>query len=114
MSQKPVFEGHFQFFWRNRKYIPKTKGRGPYSALNSNYWRLNFENRSSSFRAMREQPTDIHTDIQTYRQTYIHTYRQTNGTKVLYRYTYIKRSWSSNQPWPKRLSVDSMIRGVFP
>ena len=81
MSQKPVFEGHFQFSWRNRKQIPKTKGRGPYSALNSNYWRLNFENRSSSFRAMREQPTDIHT----YRHTDIHTYRQTDGTKLLYR-----------------------------
>ena len=77
MSQKPVFEGHFQFSWRNRKQIPKTKGRGPYSALNSNYWRLNFENRSISFRAMREQPSDIHTYIQTYRQTYIHTYRHT-------------------------------------
>ena len=85
MSQKPVFEGHFQFSWRNRKQIPKTKGRGPYSALNSNYWRLNFENRSISFRAMREQHTDIHTDRQTDRQTYIHTYRQTDGTKLLYR-----------------------------
>ena len=78
MSQKPVFEGHFQFSWRNRKQIPKTKGRGPYSALNSNYWRLNFENRSISFRAMREQ----HPDTQTYRHTYIHTnkhtYRQTD------------------------------------
>ena len=73
VSQKPVFEGHFQFSWRNRKQIPKTKGRGPYSALNSNYWRLNFENRSISFRAMREQ----HPDKQTYRQTYRHTYRHT-------------------------------------
>ena len=78
MSQKPVFEGHFQFSWQNRKQIPKTKGRGPYSALNSNYWRLNFENRSSSFRAMREQPTDIQTYIQTYIQTDIHTYIQTD------------------------------------
>ena len=53
----------------------------PYSALNSNYWRLNFENRSIRFRAMREQhpdnQTDRHTDIQTYIQTYIHTDRQT-------------------------------------
>ena len=84
MSQKPVFKGHFQFSWRNRKQIPQTKGREPYSALKSNYWRLNFENRSISFRAMREQ----HTDIQT-RHTYIHTYRQTDGTKLLY------RSWLS-------------------
>ena len=43
MSQKPVFEGHFQLSQRNRKQIQKTKARGPYSALNSNYWRLNFE-----------------------------------------------------------------------
>ena len=88
MSQKPVFEGHFQFSWRNRKQIPKTKGRGPYSALNSNYWRLNFENRSISFRAIREQHTDIHTyrqtEIQTDIHTYIHTDRQTDGTKLLY------------------------------
>ena len=49
----------------------------PYSALNSNYWRLNFENRSISFRAMREQHPDKHTNIQTYRHTYIHTDRQT-------------------------------------
>ena len=78
MSQKPVFEGHFQFSWRNRKQIPKRKGRGPYSALNSNYWRLNFENQSIGFCAMREQPSDIHTYIQTDRQTDIHTYIQTD------------------------------------
>ena len=80
MSQKPFFEGHFRFSWPNRKQISETKGGVPYSPLNSNYWRLNFENRSISFRAMREQPTDIHTDI----QTYIHTYRQTDGTKLLF------------------------------
>ena len=77
MSQKPVFEGHFQFSWRNRKQIPKTKGRGPYSALNSNYWRLNFENRSISFRARYEGSTLGHTDRQTDRHTYIQTDRQT-------------------------------------
>ena len=82
MSQKPVFEGHFQFSWRNRKQIPKTKGRGPYSALNSNYWRLNFENRSISFCAMREQPTDIHTHIHTDRHINIHTCIQTDETKL--------------------------------
>ena len=85
MSKKPVFEGHFRFSWPNRKQISKTKGGVPYSASNSNYWRLNFENRSISFRAMREQPSDIQTYRQTYRQTYIHTYRQTDGTKLLYR-----------------------------
>ena len=76
MSQKPAFEGHFQYSWRNRKYYQKMKVRGPYSAFNSNYWRLNFENRPISFRAMREKHTDKHTDIQTYIQTYIHTDRQ--------------------------------------
>ena len=84
-GQKPVFEGHFQFSWRNRKQIQKTKGSGPYSALNSNYWRLHFENRSISFCAMREQSPDIHTYRHTYRQTYIHKYRQTDGTKLSYR-----------------------------
>ena len=47
-----------------------------------NYWRLNFENLSISFRAMREQHTDIHT----YRHTYRQTDRQTDGTKLLYRF----------------------------
>ena len=61
----------------------------PYSALNSNYWRLNFENPSIGSRVMWPQHYDIHTyiqtdiqtdrqtdrqtDIQTYIQTYIHT-----------------------------------------
>ena len=45
----------------------------PYSALNSNYWRLNFENPSIGSRVMWRQHYDIHTD----RQTDIHTYRQT-------------------------------------
>ena len=45
----------------------------PYSALNSNYWRLNFENPSTGSRVMWPQ----HPDIQTDRQTYIHTDRQT-------------------------------------
>ena len=66
------------------------KGRGPFSALYSNYWRLNFENRSISFRAMREQHPDKLTYRQTYRHTYIHTYRQTDRTKLLYRYWNIK------------------------
>ena len=29
MSQKPVSEGHFRFFWPNRKQISKTKGGVP-------------------------------------------------------------------------------------
>ena len=74
MSQKPVFEGHFRFSLPNRKQISKTKGGGPYSRTNLNLCRLNFENRSISFRAMREQPSDIHT----YRHTYIHTYIHTD------------------------------------
>ena len=49
----------------------------PYSALNSNYWRLNFENPSIGSRVMWRQHYDIHTDIHTYIQTYIHTDRQT-------------------------------------
>ena len=52
VSQKPVFEGHFRFSWPNRKQISKTKGGVPYSALNSNYWRLNFENPSIGSRVM--------------------------------------------------------------
>ena len=81
MSQKPVSEGHFRISWPNRKQISKTKGAVPYSRTNLNLCRLNFENRSISFRAMREQ----HPDTQTYIQTYIHTYRQADGTKLLYR-----------------------------
>ena len=57
----------------------------PYSALNSNYWRLNFENPSIGCRVMWRQHYDIHTDRHTYRHTDIHTYRQTDGTKLLYR-----------------------------
>ena len=45
----------------------------PYSALNPNFWRLNFENPSTGCRVMWRQ----HYDIQTDRQTYIHTDRQT-------------------------------------
>ena len=45
----------------------------PFSALNSNFWRLNFENRSIGCRVMWTQHTDIHTD----RHTYIQTDRQT-------------------------------------
>ena len=45
----------------------------PYSALNSNYWRLNFEIPSIGSRVMWIQHFDIQTDI----QTYIHTDRQT-------------------------------------
>ena len=41
----------------------------PYSRRNLNLCRLNFQNRSISFRAIREQPPDIHTDIRTDRQT---------------------------------------------
>ena len=70
MSQKPVSEGHFRISWPNRKQISKTKGGVPYSRTNLNLCRLNFENRSISFRAMREQ----HPDKQTYRQTDIQTY----------------------------------------
>ena len=72
MSQKSVFEGHFRFSWPNRKKISKTKGGVPYSALNSNYWRLNFENPSIGSRVMWIMTyiqTDIHTDIHTYIQT---------------------------------------------
>ena len=53
----------------------------PYSALKSNYWRLNFENPSIGCRVMWIQHYDIqtyiHTDIDTDIQTYIHTDRQT-------------------------------------
>ena len=49
----------------------------PYSALNSNFWRLNFENPSIGSRVMWPQHYDIQTDRHTYRQTYIHTERQT-------------------------------------
>ena len=77
MSQKPVFEGHFQFSWRNRKQISKSKSGVPYSALNSNYWRLNFENPSIGCRVMWPQHSDIQTYIHTDIQTYIHTDRQT-------------------------------------
>ena len=73
MSQKPVFEGHFQFSWPNRKQLSKSKSGVPYSALNSNYWRLNFENLSIGSQVMWIQ----HYDIQTYIHTDIHTYRQT-------------------------------------
>ena len=76
MSKKPVFEGHFRLSCPDRKQISKTKGGVPYSASNSNYWRLNFENRSIGFRAMKEQPSDIQTDIQTDRHTYIQTDRR--------------------------------------
>ena len=81
MSQKPVSEGHFRISWPNRKQISKSKSGVPYSALNSNYWRLNFENPSIGSRVMWIQ----HYDIQTYIHTDIHTYRQTDGTKLLYR-----------------------------
>ena len=84
MSQKPVFEGHFRFSWPNRKQNSKTKGGVPYSALNSNYWRLNFENPSIGPRVMWRQHYDIHT-YRHYMHTDIHTYRQTDGTKLLYR-----------------------------
>jgi len=57
----------------------------PYSALNSNYWRLNFENPSIGCRVMWPQHSDIQTYIHTYRHTDIHTYRQTDGTKIWYR-----------------------------
>ena len=100
MSQKPVLEGHSQFFWRNRKQIPKTKGKGPYSALNSNNLRLNFENWSISLRAIREQPTyihayihtNIHTNIHTdsHIHTYIRTYRQTDRQTYTHIHTYIQ------------------------
>ena len=63
-----------------RRSISKTKCGVPNSASNLTYWRLDFENPSINFQAMREQQTDIHTDIQTDR----HTYRQTNGTTLLY------------------------------
>ena len=49
----------------------------PYSALNSNFWRLNFENPSIGSRVMWPQHYDIQTYRQTDRQTYIHTDRQT-------------------------------------
>ena len=45
----------------------------PYSALNSNYWRLNFEIPSIGSRVMWRQHYDIHTYI----HTDIHTDRQT-------------------------------------
>ena len=77
MGQKPVSEGRFRISWPNRKQISKSKSGVPYSALNSNYWRLNFENPSIGSGVMWPQHYDIHTDIQTYRQTYIHTDRQT-------------------------------------
>ena len=73
MCKKPVSEGHFRFSWQNRKQISETKGGVPYSRTNLNLCRLNFENRSISFRAMREQHTYRHTD----RHTYIHTDGQT-------------------------------------
>ena len=57
----------------------------PYSALNSNYWRLNFENPSIGSRVMWRQHYDIQTDRHTDIHTDIHTYRQTDGTKLLYR-----------------------------
>ena len=69
MSQKPVSEGHFRISWPNRKQISKTKGGVPYSALNSNYWRLNFENPSIGSRVMWPQHYDIQTDRHTYTQT---------------------------------------------
>ena len=77
MGQKPVSEGRFRISWPNRKQISKSKSGVPYSALNSNYWRLNFENPSIGSRVMWRQHYDIQTDIQTYIQTYIHTDRQT-------------------------------------
>ena len=45
------------------------KGTVPYSRENLIICRLNFENISISFGAMREQHTDRHTDIHTYIQT---------------------------------------------
>ena len=69
---KTCFRRSFSIFLAKPEVDSKNERLGPYSALNSNYWRLNFENRSSSFRAMRERHTDIHTD----RHTYIHTDRQ--------------------------------------
>ena len=86
----------------------KTKGRWPYSALNSNYWRLNFENGSIGFRAMREQHTDIHTYTHTHIQTYIHTYRQTDGTKLLYRL-----SNDSNKKLAPDLSLSKWVNWLF-
>ena len=74
MGQKPVSEGRFRISWPNRKQISKSKSGVPYSALNSNYWRLNFENPSIGSRVMWRQ----HYDIQTYIHTYRHTYRQTD------------------------------------
>ena len=62
----------------------------PYSPLNSNYWRLKFENPSIGSRVMWRQHYDIHTDRQTDIHTDIHTYRQTDGTKLLYRREEIK------------------------
>ena len=86
MGQKPVSEGRFRISWPNRKQISKSKSGVPYSALNSNYWRLNFENPSIGCRVMWPQHSDIQTYIHTYRhtdiQTYIHTDRQTDGTKI--------------------------------
>ena len=49
----------------------------PYSRPNLIISRLNFENISISFGAMRVQHTDRQTDRQTDRHTYIHTDRQT-------------------------------------
>ena len=77
VSQKPVFDGNFRFSLPNRKQISKTKGGVPYYALNSNYWRLNFENPSIGCRVMWPQHSDIQTYIHTDIQTYIHTDRQT-------------------------------------
>ena len=77
LSKKPVSEGHFRFSWPNRKQILKTKGGVPYSRTNLNLCRLNFDNRSISFRAMREQHTDTQTDRHTDIHTYMHTDRQT-------------------------------------
>ena len=69
LTKKTVFGGHFEFLQPNRKYTYTIKGSVPYSRTNLIIRRLNFENISISFRAMREQQTDRHTYIQTDRQT---------------------------------------------
>ena len=63
ITQKPDFEAHFRFSCPDRKQISKSKSGVPYSALNSNYWRLNFENPSIGSRVMWRQHYDIQTDI---------------------------------------------------
>ena len=55
----------------------------PYSASNSSYWRLNFENPSIGSRVMWKQHYDIQTDI----HTYIHTDRDTDTQTDRHRQT---------------------------